>query len=323
MLIPPNFSITSKILFLISKIDALRLYFSSFNLPKEIKNKIQRASYLKSSLYSARIEGNPLAPEEFDTGESNHKQEIFNILSAIKHLESQPSGRSVARQLILNLHQKILNQKTGFRQDMSAIYNQAGEVVYLPPPPSQIISLIDRLIIYIDQPTDFPLISGLIAHLIFEKIHPFLDGNGRTGRLLINAVLKAKNYDFGLIVPYEEYLDNHKSDYYHYLDVGLKQTEDYLLFMLEAIYNQAEKIKQEIANEHESNNKIYLPPRQNEIYLIIKEHKIISFNFLKRRFLKIPPRTLHYDLKKLVEKNLIVKIGKTRGCFYQFLILYK
>lgn len=319
MLIPPEFSITSEILSLISKIDALRLYFSSFNLPKEIKNKIQRTSYLKSSLYSARIEGNPLAPEEFDTGESNHKKEIFNILSAIRYLENQSSGQHVTRQLILNLHQKIINYKTGFRQDMSAIYNQAGQVIYLPPPPNQIISLIDRLIEYINQQADFPLISGLITHLIFEKIHPFLDGNGRTGRLLISAVLKAKNYDFGLIVPYEEYLDNHKSDYYYYLDIGLKQTEDYLLFMLEAIYYQAEKIKQEITHERESDNKIYLPPRQNEIYLIIKEHKTITFDFLKRRFLKIPPRTLHYDLKKLAEKKLIVKIGKTRACFYQFL----
>src|SRR3989344_2061482 len=48
-----------------------------------------------------------------------------------------------------------------------------------------------------------------------------------------------------------------------------------------------------------------LPPRQEEIYFIIKEHRLVSFDFIKRRFLKIPSRTLRYDLKKLAENKYI------------------
>lgn len=60
MRIPPEYKITPEIVELIAKIDANRMFFNSIPILPEIKNKIQRVSLLKSSLYSARIEGNPL-----------------------------------------------------------------------------------------------------------------------------------------------------------------------------------------------------------------------------------------------------------------------
>ena len=62
-----------------------------------------------------------------------------------------------------------------------------------------------------------------------------------------------------------------------------------------------------------------LPLRRFEILQIIKDHKIASFDFLKRRFLKIPERTLRYDLKQLVDKGFIKKRGITRGSVYEIL----
>lgn len=61
---------------------------------------------------------------------------------------------------------------------------------------------------------------------------------------------------------------------------------------------------------------ILLPPRQEEIYSIIKDHKIVSLDVIKRRFLKVPSRTLRYDLKKLQGNGLVIKIGATRGSVY-------
>lgn len=62
--------------------------------------------------------------------------------------------------------------------------------------------------------------------------------------------------------------------------------------------------------------KAMLPPRQEEIYDIIRDHKMISLDIIKRRFLKVPSRTLRYDLKKLQDKGLVIKIGTTRGSVY-------
>lgn len=317
MQIPPDFTITPEILSLVAKIDALRIYFSSLKLPVNIKNKIQRVSYLKSSLFSARIEGNPLQLNEWETGEEKHKAEVRNILAAIKFIESLKADLPIKNQFLVDLHQRVMGSRVGFRHEMSAIYNQAGQVIYLPPPPTQIADMLARLLDHLNGTINFPLLTALITHLVFEKIHPFLDGNGRVGRLLIAAVLKTKNYDFGLVIPFEEYIDEHKEEYYHYLDVGMKETEKYLLFMLGAVLAQAEKIKREVEAQSREQAQIYLPPRQEEIYNIIKEHRVASFDFLKRRFLKLPARTLHYDLKKLIEKKLVIKIGRTKGVYYQ------
>lgn len=60
-----------------------------------------------------------------------------------------------------------------------------------------------------------------------------------------------------------------------------------------------------------------LSPRQEEIYRILKDHKIASFDTIKRRFLKVNERTLRYDILKLQKKRYITKIGKTKGSFYK------
>ena len=60
-----------------------------------------------------------------------------------------------------------------------------------------------------------------------------------------------------------------------------------------------------------------LPPRQEEIVRIIRDHVFVSLDLLQRRFAKVPGRTLRYDLKKLQQKSLIVKSGHTRGSLYK------
>lgn len=323
MKIPPRYTITSEMIQYIVHIDALKYFSSSLKIPPLLKEKIQRISYLKSSLYSARIEGNPLTYDNIHKSEEDiKKKEIYNIMSAIHHVERTIfSEKTISKQFFLQLHKKIMHDLSPdagyFRKEMSAIFNEAGIAVYIPPPPQKISIFIQELIRYVYNTEErFPLICAIISHLIFEKIHPFIDGNGRVGRAMISAILKSKNYDFGMAIPFEEYLDNHKSEYYYYLGIGLKKPEEYILFMLKAFLNQTQHLKDQIEKEMEEKEIIFLPPRQEEILNIIKDHNLVSFDFLKRRFIKIPERTLRYDVKKLAEKELIVKIGKTKGSFY-------
>ena len=74
MKIPPDYKITSEILSLISKVDTNLMYLSSLTIPRELKQKIQRISLLKSSLFSARIEGNPLTLEVINKGETDKEK---------------------------------------------------------------------------------------------------------------------------------------------------------------------------------------------------------------------------------------------------------
>lgn len=324
MQVPPKYAIRPEMLAVITKIEAQRIYFSSLALPSAVKAKIQRVSLLKSSLFSARIEGNPLELSDLTfsrTGEDK-KREVFNGLEAVRFMDVILGKGDITKDFLLQLHVRVLkgiSPSAGhFREEVSAIFNQAGIAIYMPPPPSEIPLLVDKLLLYINSNEGtFPLITAFIAHLIFEKIHPFLDGNGRVGRLLIGGVLKAKGWDFTFTVPFEEYLDAHKDEYYFHLDKGMQQTNDYLLFMLNTFSQQIEKIKEQTDEELAKKDQPFLPPRQEEMYNIIKDHTVIPFDMIRRRFLKVPERTLRYDLKKLLDGGLIEKTGETKGTYYR------
>lgn len=322
IVIPPPYFVTAEMLELISKIDSNLIYLSLVKLPDLLKDKIRRTSFLRSSLFSARIEGNTLTYEqvEREDGKTYEKKEIFNILAAIQSIENSDL-RSITLKTISKLHAQVLaglSNEGGFlRTEPSAIFNQTGEAVYIAPAPDKISELLKQMLKFCNsKKKKFPIVNAFVSHLIFEKIHPFIDGNGRVGRLLIFAILKSKQKDLPFFIPFEEYLDEHKDAYYYHLDRGLKNTNDYLMFMLQAFYAQTEHTKQIITGEMEE-EQLLLTPRQEEIYNIIKDHNMVSFDALKRRFLQVPPRTLSYDLKKLMDKSLVVKIGKTKGSFYR------
>lgn len=325
MKIPPGYKITPEILDLIAKIDANRIYLSSKTISPALKEKIQRVSILKSSLFSARIEGNPLTLQNIDTIQSDKqkKTEVFNILKAADYIDKNiKEGGRLSQKQILKLHllatKNLPVQSGAFRKEVGAIFNTNGVAIYLSPPPSEINGLIQRLSVYINSELEkFPLVNALISHLVFEKIHPFLDGNGRVGRLLIFLILKIKGWNFGITIPFEEYLDNHKDQYYDWLDTGLVDANGYLEFMLTAFFEQTERLKEQIEEELVKKQILFLPPRQEEIFNIIKDHHIISFDMVRRRFLKVPERTLRYDLKKLKELGLIEKSGRTKASHYR------
>lgn len=324
MIIPPHYTITSEMLALLTEIEASRMFLSSLTLPSLLKEKIQRVSLLKSSLFSARIEGNKLTFSDLDSKKTkdDKRTEVFNIVEAVRFIDTHIHKGTLKEQVLLILHKHVLkgiNSDAGyFRKEVSAIFNSAGVAIYLPPPPSEVPELLAHLFIYINSDEEkFPLITALISHFIFEKIHPFLDGNGRVGRLLIAAILKTKGWDFTFTVPFEEYLDERKDSYYFHLDRGTKETNEYLLFMLQAFREQIDRIKKQINVETTKGERIFLPPRQEEIYNIIKDHVVTPFDIIRRRFLKVPPRTLRYDLKKLVDGGFIEKSGETKGRYYR------
>ena len=324
MKIPPIYTITPEIIEIITKIEAYRINFASLNIPTQIKDNIQRVSLLKSSLYSARIEGNPLELNDISLEKSKeiNKLEIFNTIDASRFIQNHATNNRISKDILLELHKRVLKNiepNAGFlRKEQSAIFNQAGVVEYMPPSFFEVPKLLDELLIYINNNNEkFPLVTAFVSHLIFEKIHPFLDGNGRVGRLLISLILKAKGWDLTFTIPFEESLDENKNEYYFYLDKGLEDTNEYLLFMLNAFFAEIEKIKDQIETESAKKDQLFLPPRQEEIFNIIKDHGVISFDMVRRRFLKVPERTLRYDLKKLLDKGIIEKSGETKGTYYR------
>ncbi len=325
MLVPPKYQLTPKISQLLQSIEGSRQVIDSITVPPEIEQNIRRQSTLKSSLFSARIEGNPLTLEEIQTNPSKNqkKQEVFNILKALNWTH-QRNARDLSSKDILNLHKMVMEgliEATDlgkFRTNIEAIFNSAGIAIYLPPRPSQIPPLTNHLIKFINSSKEqFIPIRACLTHYTFEKIHPFLDGNGRVGRLLLQLVLSKNHYSMKGLLSLEEYLDNHRSQYYQVLNEPEKDVTDYLEFMLEAIAETAHQAKQLVLEKQEINMEDLLLPRRSEILNIIKDHRLVSFDLIRRRFVGVNERTLRYDLKKLQDRGLIKKRGTTKGVYYE------
>ena len=162
------------------------------------------------------------------------------------------STKAITRESIIKIFQQIKNTKSGIRPPQSLVVIKrglsewrSGEVIYTPPRGQEIVEkLMDNLIAYLDEnekyPAD-PLLKMCIAHYQFEAIHPFQDGNGRTGRILNLLYLIHVGLLSHPTLYLSKYILVHKEDYYHHL-AGVTQRRDWhswILYMLDAVEKTA------------------------------------------------------------------------------------
>jgi Fic family protein len=323
MEIPLKYELTREMVDLISQIEVKKTILDNIQIPNSLVKTLQRQSLLKSSLFSAKIEGNTLDIKDLRYSPKlnpDYKQrlEVENILLAFSFI-AKNQHKDIDIDYILGLHaivMKGLRDDLGrIRTEVSAIFNQSGFPVYIPPPPSELPDLLKKLTSYISEVTnENVLIKGSLSHISFEKIHPFLDGNGRVGRLLFQAIIARHGYGFNRLLSIEELLNDRKEEYYAYLDKN--DATSFIEFMLEIINDQAQKILDEIGSKKQTSDDLLLP-RRKEILDIIRDHGVMSLDSIRRRFLKVTSRMIRYDLKKLEEQGFIIKLGTTRGAMYK------
>lgn len=155
--------------------------------------------------------------------------------------------------LITTIFQHIKNTSAGIRPAQSLIVIKrgmsefkSGEIIYTAPRGEGVLEkLMDNLIEYLNDDETFttdPLLKMCIAHYQFEAIHPFQDGNGRTGRILNLLFLIQKDLLQQPTLYLSKYIIAHKDDYYHYLGTVTQRGlwKDWIMFMLEAVEKTAD-----------------------------------------------------------------------------------
>jgi Fic family protein len=202
------------------------------------------------------------------------------------------------------------------RLEQSAIFNSAGVAVYLTPPPQEIKSLLENWKLQIELSSTHPIIQAIISHYQFEKIHPFIDGNGRVGRLIISQQLRRSGYDFNGLLILEASIDKSRDEYYFHLQNEKKDLTNFIEYFLILISSSATLAINKIANPDPLRLSSNLLPRRQELLNIIRDHRVVSFDFLHRRFSAIPASTLRFDLLSLQKGGFIQKLGVTRGALY-------
>ncbi len=138
--------------------------------------------------------------------------------------------------------------------------DRTGEIVYTPPQEKlEILDLFDNFLEHLNsEQTDLhPLIDLAILHYQFESIHPFYDGNGRTGRILNILYLIMNNLLDIPILYLSSFINHNKSDYYRLLNIvnNKDEWEEYILYILKAIEETSMKTIEKINNIEELLNK--------------------------------------------------------------------
>ena len=216
----------------------------------------------KEAVLSSQIEGTQSSLSDlllFENNEVpgvplNDVQEVSNYVAALNHgLERLRGGFPLSLRLIREIHDVLLSKGRGsdkqpgeFRQSQNWIGGtRPGTAAFVPPPPELVLDCMGALEAFLHEARpDLPLLvkAGLV-HVPFETIHPFLDGNGRLGRLLITFLLCAAGVLREPILYLSLYLKQHRSTYYDLLDrVRTKgEWETWLDFFLTGVKDTAEQ----------------------------------------------------------------------------------
>jgi Fic family protein len=219
----------------------------------------------KEALLSSQIEGTQSSLSDLLLFESNELpgvplddvQEVSNYVAALNYgLARLREGFPLSLRLIREIHGVLLAKGRGsektpgeFRRSQNWIGgSRPGNALFVPPPPQDVMACMGALEKFLhNDPVATPvLIKAALAHVQFETIHPFLDGNGRLGRLLITLLLCAEGALAEPLLYLSLYFKTHRSTYYDLLQ-GVRKDgawEDWLRFFLAGVQETADQAAQ-------------------------------------------------------------------------------
>ena len=215
----------------------------------------------KEALLTSQIEGTQatltdLFDDEAGLAVRNEAdvEEVTNYLVAFRWVQDQlrdPNGLPISVRMLCEAHVRLLNGARGagkqpgeLRRSQNWIGGtRPGNAAFVPPPPTQVPELLAALERFIhDEATDLPLLVRIaLTHAQFETVHPFLDGNGRIGRLLIAALLEAWGLLDEPLMYLSGYLKQHQGEYYRRLTSIRTEGdwEGWIAFFLEGVAEAA------------------------------------------------------------------------------------
>jgi Fic family protein len=258
---------------------------------------------------------------------TNETKEVQNYREALlKGFALVEENRLLLKRHIIDIQQTLEQNNAGVRRQSGTVLKnaQTGEVVFTPPQDYESIqALLDNLEIYINEPNEIDnLINMAIIHYQFESIHPFYDGNGRTGRIINILYLILKDLLDIPILYLSRYIITHKSDYYRLLqEVRTKDNwEEWILYMLDGV----EQTSLETVELINSINSLMVATQEKistelpkmyskDLVEVLFTHPYTKIEFLIER-LSLHRDTASKFLRELEKINILksIKIGRSK-----------
>lgn len=326
----PRFEITPRLLSLVERAAALRERIQAAAVEVPWMPALQKETRTRNSHASTAIEGNPLTLEqvraleegrELSAVEARPKREVLNYFAGLRYVEKQANKKTIRHEDIFDLHRLLAGQvmDQGEAGRYRTIQVRVGR--HFPPAAADVSGLMFELLEWWNKKASAlsPVLSSSILHYQFEWIHPFADGNGRTGRALALWELYRRGFDSHHIFSVDEYYWEDRPAYYRALDAVRGAGEDltgWLEYCAEGLGQTLDRVWTRVQSyDVRSPGKLVLRPRQEQLLRLLRDHGSMAPSELWAA-LCISRQGAMDLLHPLLEAGLVERIGTKKSGKY-------
>jgi len=308
----PPYRITS---FILSKVSSIseKLGEVNANYLSKPSPQLRKQNRIKTIHSSLRIEGNTLTEEQVTALLDNKrvlgpKKDIQEVLNAIKVYDQLSIFDPYSRESFLSAHELLMGgliEQPGRFRNQSVGIVHGKEIAHVAPPAVNVPFLMKDLFGYLKNDEDLILIKSCVFHYEMEFIHPFLDGNGRMGRLWQTVILSKANQVFEYL-PLETLIIQTQAEYYKALAISDKAGEStaFIEYMLKLIEDSLIELL-------DYNNKILTDTERIEYFISLNKGEFSRKDYMNV-FKDISSATASRDIKKGVDMMRFEKSGDKR-----------
>ncbi|MFT6327767.1 MAG: Fic family protein [Crocinitomicaceae bacterium] len=327
----PHFTITSELLTLVEQISALRERIDSASVSLPWVPALQKDTRTRNGHASTAIEGNPLTLEqvraleegrELVASDERSQREVLNYFAGLRYIEKNAKLKKIRHDHLFQLHLLLADEVMD--QGSAGAYRTIAVQVggHFPPPANDVSPLMFELLEWWNGASSSlsPILSSAILHYRFEDIHPFADGNGRTGRALALWDLYRRGFDSNYLFSVDEYYWEDRQAYYEALTQVRNAGEDltqWLEYSATGLHKTLKRVWLRLQKlQGSSSTKINLTPRQEHLLGLLRDHGSLAPAEIWEH-LKVSRQGAMNIITPLIEAGLIEKRGTQKtGRYY-------
>lgn len=338
----PRFTITNRITAGLTRIEHARGFLEAATLSEAWLGEMSRRAFILEAHHSTHIEGTRLSLEQAERllqgapvpeADPDDALELLNYRKAFELVSDYlEEGGPITEGLFREIHKRLVEGVRGntaapgeYRRIQNYVVNSlTGEIVYTPPPAHDVPMLMAQLVNWLNREQGIhPVLVSGVAQFQFVHIHPFLDGNGRTSRLLSTLYLYRAGYDFKRLFTISEYYDQDRPAFYGAIQSVRERGMDmtgWLEYFVEGLNTQLAEVRKrgEQAIRRDGLTREYgLSDRQSKALGHILEYGRLSIQDFQRLCPDVNRRSLQRDLKAMVDMGLLVSEGGTNKLEYR------
>lgn len=338
----PKYLISDSLTSSLSQIERARGFLDAAKLSEEWLDRMRDRALVLEAHHTTHIEGTHLSLRDSDRllhGEAvqgvdpEDACELLNYRTAFEFVsEYVGEAGPITEGLIREIHKRLVQGVRGdkgapgeYRRVQNYVVNSStGETVYTPPAPQDVPNLMNEFADWLKENHVInPVLLAGIAQFQLVHIHPFVDGNGRTARLLSTLCLYRSGYDFRRLFALSEYFDQNRLAYYDAIqsvrlsDMDMSRWLEYFAGGLASQLQDLRTESESSVNHDAILNDPSLSERQRKILGRIVDSGRAGIQDLEEHCPGVSRRTLQRDLKDLQDRGLVIATGATNNLSYR------